>query len=154
MQHLQTPLGAAALAALLTLAGCGESEPEVVGGMYDPEAQQDEGADAGADVELPPMERASRSYRCDDNTIVYVTFFTNDTQVAIRTEQGGPLTVLRNESLAAEAEAAEGEETEGEAAGEPAEGPVRFSGSGYTLVGTDTTIQFARPGGGLQTCNA
>lgn len=145
MQHIQSPLAAASLAALLILAGC-ESEPEVVGEMADPQG----GTEQLDPAELPPMETGSRSYRCADNSVVYVTFFTNDTQVGVATERGATQTILPAEAAAAEAPA-EGEEAEA-----PAEdsGPVRFSGEGYVVIGTGETIQFQRPGGSLQRCNA
>lgn len=138
------------MAAFAGLAACGESEPEVVNEMYDPSDAEELAADE-ADLEVPPMVRASRSYRCADNSVIYVTFYTNDTQVGVASERGAPPTILRNEALAAaEADTAEtGEETGDAAEPEAAEGPVRFSNDGTTLVGTGDSVTYNG-----QTCNA
>jgi len=85
-------LAAAASAALLALSACQQAEPEVVN-AYDPQA--DELANA-APVELPPSIIASRTYRCRDNSLVYVTFYSNDT-ARIRTSENGPETTLTAE---------------------------------------------------------
>jgi hypothetical protein len=149
MQKIKTPLAVAPLAAIFALAACGEAEPEIVGGMADPNAEEIEELDP---AELPPMRTREASFRCADNSVVYVSFYTNDTQVGVATEQDAIQTILPNEALAAADEAAEGD------AEAPAEegGPPRYSGEGYTLVGNSdaSSIQFARPGGSLQTCNS
>jgi hypothetical protein len=146
MHKFKTPLAAAPLAALLTLAACNEPEPEVVGGMYDPNAAEDT-PEAEAAVELPPMRVRETTFRCADNSLVYVSFYTNDSQVGIRLDERGPETILPNEATAA---AEEGEE--------PAEttGTPSYAGEGYRLVGASdaSTIQFAHPGGGLQRCSS
>lgn len=140
----QITLLAASMVAFAGLAACGESEPEVVGEMYDP-ADQEELAAEEADMEVPPMVRASRSYRCADNSVVYVTFYTNDTQVGVASERSAPPTILPNEAMAAADDGAEADIAE-EAA---AEGPARFSGDGGTLVGTGDSITYNG-----QSCNA
>ncbi len=151
MKTLLTPLFAVApVAALFTLAACGEREPDVVGGL----------ADDNADIEqldpaaLPPSETGSNSYRCDDGSVVYVTYFSNDAQVGVRAQQNGPMTILPNEAMAegtAGDEAAEGEgaaeaETETEP---PSDGLARYSGEGQTLVGGGNSITYNG-----QSCNA
>jgi hypothetical protein len=146
-----TLLLAASLVAFAGLAACGDSEPEVVNEMYDP--SDDELAAEEAGTEVPPMVRASRSYRCADNSVVYVTFYTDDAQVGVAAEQSAPPTILRNEALAAadapaDSEADTGEETADAAEAEDANGPIRFSGNGNTLVGTENTITYNG-----QTCN-
>lgn len=159
MTYKITPLAVAPLAAFLALAACGDKEPEIVGGMADPNADQIGELDPSM---LPASERETRSYRCGDNSLVYVTYFTGDMKVAVRAERNGPQTFLTNEANAAPAEAntaaPDSEAPDSEAANEDAapaaDGPIRFSGEGYTLVGTGSTIQFARPGGSLQTCNS
>ncbi|MEA3013935.1 MAG: hypothetical protein QOD42_2480 [Sphingomonadales bacterium] len=69
-------LAAAASAALLTLAGC-NSQPEVV----------NSGIDRTPPPPLkgppPPTQTASKAYRCSDNSLFYVDFFSNNT-VAVR----------------------------------------------------------------------
>ena len=144
MKKTISPLAVAPLAAIIALAACSEQEPEVVGEMSDPNAEEIEELDP---AELPPMRTREASFRCDDNSVVYVSFYTNDTQVGVASEQDAVQTILPNEAMA--------EPTEGE---EPAEASAtpRYSGEGYTLVGNSdaASIQFARPGGGLQTCDS
>src|SRR3546814_13508471 len=75
MQRTQI-FAAASVAALLSLAACNQ-EPEVISANgVDPQA--DELAKAPP-VELPPAIQASRPYRCDDNSLVYAPFYTNNT---------------------------------------------------------------------------
>lgn len=145
--HKFTPLAAASFAALLTLAACDEPEPEVVGGMYDPNAEEATPAEE-ADVELPPMRVRETTFRCADNSLVYVSFYTNDSQVGVRLEETSPETILPNEAAPAE-----GEDTE---AAEPASGTPSYAGEGYRVVGASDapSIQFGRPGGGMQRCSA
>jgi hypothetical protein len=143
MHISNTPLAAASIAALLTLAACGESqEPEVVGGMADPNADEIAALDP---AELPPMRVREASFRCADNSLVYVSFYTNDTQVGVRLDETGPETILTNEAMAEDGEEAP------EAAATPS-----YAGEGYRVVGASDAsgIQFARPGGNLQRCNA
>ena len=78
-------LAAAVLAALTGLAAC-NTEPEVVQiNKYDP--MEDELKNA-APIAPPPMIQASRTYRCRDNSLFYIDFYTNHTAL-VRTEQGG-----------------------------------------------------------------
>ena len=104
-----------------------------------------------APAELPPMRTREASYRCADNSVVYVSFYTNDSQVGVAMDQGSIQTILHNEAIAA----AEAAEAAGEEAPE-ASGTPRYSGEGFTLIGTaeGSSVQFARGGGGLQRCNA
>lgn len=68
MTNIRTA-AAASLVASLFLAAC-QSEPEVVGGPADPQAEALKNAPP---VELPPS-MVSRTYRCTDNSLVYVDF--------------------------------------------------------------------------------
>ena len=77
-----------ASAATLALTAC-NSEPEVVN-QYDAQAKALENA---APVQLPPAITASRTYRCSDNSLVYVDFY-NDNTAQLRTSQTGDSTVL------------------------------------------------------------
>ncbi|HEX8553746.1 MAG TPA: hypothetical protein VF695_03475 [Sphingomonas sp.] len=116
------------LAAILSLAACNQPEPEVVEVNPDPMAAELANRPA---VALPPAIRAEKSFRCDDNSLVYVTFFQGDTQVNVRLVQGGPPTVLR-----------------APAAGEPyvAEG-------GWSLTGDDNKVTIVSPGKPSRTCH-
>lgn len=75
---------AATGAALLTLSACGEPEIVTVN-RYDPQAEALKNA---GPVAPPPMIQASRAYRCRDNSLIYVDFYTNNTAL-VRTERGG-----------------------------------------------------------------
>ena len=83
-------LAAAACAAMLILAAC-NSEPEVITvNKYDP---MEEALKNAPRVEAPPMMQASRTYRCRDNSLVFIDFYTNNT-ARVRTEKDGAPTVL------------------------------------------------------------
>lgn len=79
-------------AAVLGLSAC-KSEPETFNiGSADP--MQAELANAG-EVELPPMLRATTTYRCKDNSLIFVDYMTDDMSANLRTEKGGPITPLK-----------------------------------------------------------
>jgi hypothetical protein len=79
-------------AAVLGLSAC-KSEPETFNiGTGDP--MQAELANA-ADVALPPMLRATTTYRCKDNSLIFVDYMTDDMSANLRTEKGGPITPLK-----------------------------------------------------------
>lgn len=124
---MKTPnlLAAASLAALITLTAC-KSEPEVIGGPADPQAQALQNA---PQVELPPSIVASRTYRCADNALIYVDFFSNDT-AAVRTEQDGE----RHQLASAEGGA--------------------YEANGYKVSANAETIQYKSPDHAEQRCRA
>lgn len=117
----------AAVAASLSLAAC-NNEPEVVqAGGADPQA---EALKTAPKVELPPAIAASRTYRCKDNSLVYVDFYTNNTAM-YRTEQGGTPTALT-----------------AAAPGQP------YTAEGYSVSANADTISLTAPGKGTQSCKA
>ena len=122
----KTMFAAASIAAFLSLAACSQ-EPEVVDTNPDPQAEALANA---APVAPPPMIQASKTYRCKDNSLVYIDFNTNNT-ARIRAEKGGPSTLL----TAAEA-------------GQP------FEGEGYSVSGSGDQVTITRPGKGSQSCKA
>lgn len=126
VKKLLSPL---ALAGAFALAACGSSEPEVLDSRA-PDPLAAEKAAAGP-VELPPAIRASATFRCADNSLVYVDFFQGDMMANFRTEQGGTPTQLT-----------------APAAGEP------LTGGDVTLTGTAERITLTQPGKGEQVCNA
>lgn len=146
MTKIIFPLAVAPMAALIVLAACSEPEPEIVGGMADPNHDEIEEL---APAELPPMRTREASFRCADNSVVYVSFYTNNSQVGVSMERDAVQTLLPNVAMAA---AEEG----GEEAAEAPSGPPRYSAEGFTLVGESDAsgIQFARNGGALQNCNS
>ncbi|MEJ7934053.1 hypothetical protein WG907_07275 [Sphingobium sp. AN558] len=106
-----------AVAALSSLSACNKNdEPQVVGGPADPMAEKLANA---APVELPPMVKVSRQYRCKGNSLVFVDFMSDDKTAILRTTKDGSPTTL----TAAEA-------------GKPftAEGGYEVSGSGKDIT--------------------
>src|SRR5437868_15535849 len=75
-----TPLRSAPLAAFLLLAACDTSPTTIVagGGPADPDADK---IKAAKPVKLPPAVLANKSYRCKDNSLIYIDWF-NDNQTA------------------------------------------------------------------------
>lgn len=121
------PLSAAA--ALMTLTACGQSQPEVVDNKApDPIAAQ---VAQAAPVELPPAVKDSRSYRCKDNSIIYVDFLADDKSANLRTEKAAAPTPLK-----------------AEAPGEP------YKFDGFELVGSGPSVTATIPGKGTQACKA
>ena len=120
--HLLT---AAASAALLALAGC-NSSPEVIN-EYDPMAEALQNA---APVELPPAIQQSRTYRCSDNSLLYVVFYTNNTAM-IRTSQEGSPTALT------------------------APGPdAPYTAPGYSVSSSGESVRITAPGKNNLACRA
>ena len=78
-----------ALAAAAALAGCNNEDHTLVGGHGVDDASAV--ANAG-EVTLPPSIAASRSYRCKDNSLVYVDWLSDGTArvKANRNEVGTP----------------------------------------------------------------
>jgi hypothetical protein len=105
-----------------------KSEPQVVGGLPDP--MKDQLANASK-VVLPPSIKASHTYRCKDNSLVYVDFMSNDVSANIRTKEGGPPTPLT-----------------AAAKGDP------FKADGYAVVGSGTEVSITVPGKGSQICSS
>jgi hypothetical protein len=115
------PLMTAAAALALTLGACQKSQPEVIDTTApDPMASRLANA---APVELPPSITASVSFRCKDNSLVYVDFFKGNTQANLHLEKGSTPIILK---------AAQD--------GEP------LTGNGYTLTGDQDKITLTEPG--------
>lgn len=120
-------LPAVAVAALLSLSACNNPVEEVDTRAPDPMASAI--ANAGP-IDLPPPVTDSVTFRCSDNSLVFVDFFRGDTQVNLRTEQGGDVTTLK-----------------APAAGEP------YTAEGYTLTGNPEEITLEQPGKGQLSCH-
>ena len=121
-------VAAASLVAILSLGAC-NSEPETVhAGAVDPQAEALKNAPPL--TEAPPMIKASRTFRCKDNSLVYVDFYTNDTARA-RTEKDGTPTVLTAQ------------------AGQPP-----FTAEGWSLSDNADQVSLTAPGKGTQSCKA
>lgn len=122
---------AAPLAGILLLAGCNTKPTDVVaGGPADPTANQ---VAAAPPVKLPPALIATKSYRCKDNTLVYVDWFNDQLTANLKMKKDGDPIKLT-----------------AEVAGQP------YSGEGYQLTGTATgaSVTYKKPGGDGQSCDA
>ncbi len=122
---------AACAAASLSLAACGQSEPEVIeAGPVDPQAEALKNAPK---VELPPAIVASRAYRCKDNSLVYIDFMSNN-QAIVRKAKGAepPLATVTAETA----------------------GGAYKSADGYTVSGNAEQITYSSPKTGSQSCKA
>ena len=69
--HLILALGVAA-----ALAGCNKEDHTIVAG---PNVTDDNAAAANGPVALPPSVTASKSYRCKDNSLVYIDWLSDGT---------------------------------------------------------------------------
>ena len=124
--------------AMLALAACNNSETPADG--------EAETAEAAAEpVKMPPPITSSGTYRCADNTILYVDFFGDNEAAAIRV---GDKTA---EAIRVEAPAAE-EGAEGEAA-KPT-GPMKSADGEASLSGSGKSINVKLPGKGAQSCKS
>lgn len=114
---------------LIFLAGCG-SKPTTITGSGPADTQAADIA-AAPPVKLPPAMLASKTYRCKDNSIIYVDYFNDNVTANLHTKKDGtPI------PLAAPA------------AGQP------FAGGGYELTGQpdSNAVTFKSPSGS-QSCN-
>jgi hypothetical protein len=103
----RTPLLLAIAAA--ALAGCNDSNTIVAGGPDDDPANQ--APATNAPVELPPSIVASRTYRCRDNSLIYIDWLSNDTArvKASRDEVGTTVTKGEDGAYAAEGQTLTGD---------------------------------------------
>ncbi|HEY0147450.1 MAG TPA: hypothetical protein VGB70_00440 [Allosphingosinicella sp.] len=123
----KTILPVAALAALSALAAC-NSEPETVtSNTFDPQAAA---LNSAAPVQNLRMIQASRTFRCKDNSLIYVDFYTDNTAAA-RLEKGAQPTVLT-----------------------AADGKPPFVGEGWSISANDAQVSITAPGKGTQSCKA
>jgi predicted small secreted protein len=87
---------------------------------------------ASSPIVLPPSIAASKTYRCGDNSVVFVDWLTDNKTANVRTEAtGSPTQVVAVEP------------------GKP------LTGSGISLTGSasGSSVTLERPGHGSQTCN-
>ena len=120
-----------ATAALLALAACNSkpAQPDVLDSNPDPMATE---LANRAPVELPPAIKADKTFRCKDNSLLYVTLFQGDKQAFVKTSPTGTVNRLTAEN-----------------AGDPltAEG-------GWKLTGNASNITITQPGKPSQTCKS
>jgi hypothetical protein len=118
---------AAAFAAFATLSAC-NSEPEIVNGG--PADSQAEALNAAAPVGDLRMIQASRTFRCKDNSLIYVDFYTDNT-ASVRTDKTAQATVLS-------------------AAG----GKPPYTAEGWSVSDNAAEVSITAPGKGTQSCKA
>ncbi len=119
-------LAAAVSAAVLALAAC-NSEPEAITiNEYDPQAEALKNA---GPVALPPSIQVSRTYRCSDNSLVYVDFYTNNTALVRTRQDGTPVTL-----------AAPG-------------GVPPYAADGYAVSGNGESVRITAPGKNNLSCH-
>jgi len=127
MQKALPLLAAASLGTLLALGAC--NNKPIVAHDDDPQAAQLKNAPP---VAPPPMIMASRTYRCDDNSLVYADFYTNNT-VSVRAKKdpatGGTILTAKD-----------------------AKGP--YTGAGYSLSANSDHVTYDAPGKKAQACDA
>ena len=95
-----------ALTAAAALAGCNKEDHTIVAG---PGADEPEANTAAAPVVLPPAIAASKSYRCKDNSLVYVDWLSDGTarikkdrnEVGMTVTPADPASPLKGDAKAA-----------------------------------------------------
>lgn len=86
-----------------------------------------------APVELPPALKSSKSYRCKDNSLVYIDFMADDLTAHLKTDKSGPITSLKA----------------------PEKGQPFVSEDGATKVeGAGATVTVTLPGKGAESCKS
>lgn len=131
---------------MLALAACNKSETPAEG-----EAGADAAATTAAPVEMPPAITASGTYRCADNTILYVDFLGKNEAADIRVGDKAA-TAVRVTAPLAEAPAADAAATPAAEAA-PA-GPMKSADGESSLSGEGKQINVKLAGKGAQTCKS
>lgn len=125
MRHTRL-LAAASTAAMFILSGC-KSEAVKVGEPADPQAEALKNAPK---VQLPPAMRDA-TYRCKDNSLVYVSFSGDNLTALVRDKQEEPpVATLR-----------------APASGQP------YVAEGFSLSGSGNSVTYKSPDSPSQTCH-
>lgn len=125
-----SPLLRAAPLALVALLGACNSKTETAGATPDGTAETN-AATPAAPIELPPPLMASRTFRCKDNSLVYIDFYGGEKTADLRATKDGTVTKLTAPE-----------------AGKP------LTGGGYSVSGTGTQVNITQPGKPSQSCKA
>jgi hypothetical protein len=131
---------------MLALAACNKSETPKEG-----EAGTETAAAPAAPVEMPPAITASGTYRCADNTILYVDFLGKNEAADIRVGEKSA-TAVRVTAPVAEAPAAGA--TAAPAADAAPAGPMKSADGESSLSGSGKQINVKLAGKGAQTCKS
>ncbi|MEO5867080.1 MAG: hypothetical protein ABIS14_04235 [Sphingomonas sp.] len=117
-----------AAVALLALSACQQKAENVSATSDDPQAAAV--ANVGP-IELPPAIATTHTFRCKDQSLATVDFYTGDKQVTVKVDKATTPTLLK-----------------ADAAGGP------YKTDGYTLSGNKNGITLASPGKPEQACKA
>lgn len=131
---------------MLALAACNKSETPKEG-----EAGTEAAAAPTAPVEMPPAITASGTYRCADNTILYVDFLGKNEAADIRVGEKSA-TAVRVTAPVAEAPAADA--TAAPATDAAPTGPMKSADGENSLSGEGKQINVKLAGKGAQTCKS
>jgi len=114
--------------AATALTACGKQDHNIVAG-----SKEDNATVNAAAVVLPPAIEASKSYRCKDNSVVYIDWLNDKKTADISATKGGTATRVTS-----------------------AETGKAMTAAGYSLTGTkdSAAITVERPGKGSQSCKA
>jgi hypothetical protein len=129
---------------MLALAACNKTETPAEGETATVEAP-------AAPVELPPSITSSATYRCADNTILYVDFLGANVAADIRV--GDKTATATRVSQAVAAPAADPAATTPAAEAAPA-GPLKSADGESSLSGSGKQINVKLAGKGAQTCKS
>lgn len=132
---------------MLALAACNKSETPAAD-----EAGTDVAATPATPIELPPAITATGTYRCADNTILYVDFLGQNEAADIRVGDKSA-TAVRVTAPAAEASAAPTADAAPAAEAAPA-GPMKSADGENSLSGEGKQINVKLAGKGAQTCKS
>ncbi len=130
---------------LLALAACNSSETPATA-----ENAAEMAATPSADIELPPAITATGTYRCADNTILYVDFLGKNEAADIRVGEKSAIAVR---VTAPKAEVPAADAAAGSTAAEPA-GPLTSADGESSLSGSGDQINVKLAGKGAQTCKS
>jgi hypothetical protein len=129
---------------MLALAACNKSETPAT-------SEADTAATTAAPVELPPAITASGTYRCADNTILYVDFLGKNEAADIRV--GDKAATATRVTAAAPAAPADPAAAAPAAEAAPA-GPMKSADGESSLSGEGKQINVKLAGKGAQTCKS
>ena len=126
MMKTRPLLAALPLAAFLVLAAC-DNESHTIDPNQDPESEK---LKTLPPVEAPPMIQASKTYRCKDQSLLYVDSYTNNTVRVRAKKEGGEATTLT-----------------------AANGQPPYTAEGWSLSGTGDQVSFTSPAKGTLSCH-
>jgi len=150
---MKTTLIMSVAVSALVLSACQNQAAET-----DAVANEAAAANTAAPVELPPAVVASNTYRCKDNSLVYIDFLSKtgtldgSLMANLKTEQTGPVTMLTRAGGEADTPVEAGTEAGNEATAAAPTGD--YVAEGYAVAGNGDTVTVTLPGKGPQSCTA